>query len=418
MLVNKERMLQKMEEFDLDVMIASFPENVSYLADLQNHLPFMYRFWNIESYALFPRRTDIRPALILSVADLSCTARFPSWMEEVYFFGNPFYIVSPEGSLSQGESRFKQMVDDKSKHFSSPGEAIVGALKEKGLEKGRIGLDEKNVSPGTRERIVSGLPHAKIMDAFDLFRLIRMVKTPEELERLRTVGQLNERAAMAVIERVKLDVPEEDLTQTFLENVAKEGAAFEFWNTASGSQSSLTHMANGHLHPRPGYRLKKGDIFRFDGGSIYRKYHSDAGGCAVIGTPTQRQKLCYRAIETGMERAMELLRPGVLPSKVFHETVAAVEKAGLKDYSKMAHFVGHGIGIEARDLPIFTHPEKATSPFLPGSYDLPVEENMVICIEVPHKELGAGGFQIEYTLLVTRNGCEKLYPHNREMFVR
>jgi Xaa-Pro aminopeptidase len=52
---------------------------------------------------------------------------------------------------------------------------------------------------------------------------------------------------------------------------------------------------------------------------------------------------------------------------------------------------GHGIGIEARDCPIFTKPMKARSPFLPGTYDLPVEEGMVISIEVPYGELGLGG---------------------------
>jgi hypothetical protein len=26
-----------------------------------------------------------------------------------------------------------------------------------------------------------------------------------------------------------------------------------------------------------------------------------------------------------------------------------------------------------------------------------------------------GGFQVEYTLLVTKTGCQKLYPHTREL---
>ena len=95
-----------------------------------------------------------------------------------------------------------------------------------------------------------------------------------------------------------------------------------------------------------------------------------------------------------------------------------MEKAGIRDYTKYAHFCGHGIGIEARDYPVFTKPMKARSPFLPGSYDLPIEEGMVISIEVPYGELGLGGFQVEYTLLVKKDGCEKLYPHHRELVVR
>ena len=418
MLVNKERMLRKMEEFNLDVLIASHPENVSYLADFQSHLPYMYRFLNVESFALFPRRADIAPALIIGKGDIAWAARYPSWMKEVYTFGNDVYFVHPEGTLSEGEKRFKAMLDDHGKHAPTAGEAIVKALKQKGLDKGRIGLDEKNVYPESRDLIVEGLPHAKIMDAFELFRVIRMVKTRDELERIKEAGLLNERAAQSVLNRLAEGVSEEELTQHFLEYTAKEGAVFEFWNTASGTQSSMTIMSYGHHHPRAMYRLKKGDMFRYDGGSIYNKYHSDAGGCAVLGTPNSRQKACYRAIEAGMEKAMELLRPGAIPSRLFAETAATVEKAGIKDYTKYAHFCGHGIGIEARDYPIFTKPMKARSPFLPGTYDLPIEEGMVISIEVPYGELGLGGFQVEYTLLVKKDGCEKLYPHHRELVVR
>ena len=418
MLLNKERALQKMEEFNLDVIIASFPENVSYLSDFQSHLPYMYRFLNVETFALFPRRADIAPALIVSKSDVAWAARYPSWMPEVYTFGNDVSIVNPGGVLSQGEAKYKKILDDHDKHGPTPGETIVKALRQKGLDKGRIGLDEKGLYPATREQILKGLPQATLLDAFELFRVIRMVKTEEELERIKTVGLLNERAAQSVLHRLAEGISEDELTQHFLECIAKEGAVFEFWNTASGTQSSMTIMSYGHHHPASGYRLKKGDVFRYDGGSIYNKYHSDAGGCAVLGTPTPRQEMAYRAIEAGMERAMELLKPGAIPSKLFEETAVAVEKAGLKDYTKWIHFCGHGIGIEARDYPIFSKPMKATSPFLPGTYDLPVEEGAVISIEVPYGELGLGGFQVEYTLLVKKDGCEMLYPHTRELVVR
>jgi len=419
MLVNKERMLQKMEEFNLDVIIASHPENVSYLADFQSHLPYMYRFLNMESFALFPRREDIAPALIVSKSDISWAARYPSWMKEVYTFGNDFYAVYPEGTLSEGEMRFKEISDDHARHTAAAGDVIVKALQQKGLDKGRIGLDQKNVYPDTMERIVQGLPQAQILDAFELIRVIRMVKTPEELERIKVAGVLNERATQSVLDQLAEGVSEEELLQHFLEMTAREGAVFEFWNTASGTQSSMNIMSYGHHYPRARYRLKKGDPFRYDGGSIFNKYHSDAGGCAVLGTPNERMKACYRAIDAGMDRALELLRPGAIPSKLFAEVSETVEKAGIRDYTKAAYFCGHGIGIEARDYPIFSKPVKARSPFLPGgTYDLPVEEGMVISIEVPYGELGLGGIQVEYTLLVTKDGCEKLYPHDRELVIR
>ncbi|HYB19615.1 MAG TPA: aminopeptidase P family N-terminal domain-containing protein, partial [Thermodesulfobacteriota bacterium] len=168
MLANKERILQKMEEFNLDAIIASHPENVSYLSNFQSHLPYMYRFLNVESYALFPRRADIAPCLIIASVDAAWAARFPSWVQEVYTYGNPEYVVYPEGTLSEGEKKYKQILDDRSKNAPSPGQAIAKALKDKGLDKGRIGLDEKNLYATTREQVVKGAPQAKIVDAFEL----------------------------------------------------------------------------------------------------------------------------------------------------------------------------------------------------------------------------------------------------------
>jgi Xaa-Pro aminopeptidase len=128
MLANKERMLQKMEEFDLDVIIASHPENVSYLSDFQSRYPYMYRFLNVESFALFPQRADISPALILSRNDVAWAARYPTWIEEVYTFGNLLFMVNPEGTLSEGEKRFKKILDDRGKNAPTAGAAIVKAL--------------------------------------------------------------------------------------------------------------------------------------------------------------------------------------------------------------------------------------------------------------------------------------------------
>jgi hypothetical protein len=54
-----------------------------------------------------------------------------------------------------------------------------------------------------------------------------------------------------------------------------------------------------------------------------------------------------------------------------------------------------------------------------GSYaEAPVAEGIVIRLEFSYAELGLGGFQNEYTLLVKKDGCKKRYPHTRELVVR
>lgn len=45
MILNKQRMLEKMEQFNLDALIAPFPENVKYLSDFQSQNTYMYRIF-------------------------------------------------------------------------------------------------------------------------------------------------------------------------------------------------------------------------------------------------------------------------------------------------------------------------------------------------------------------------------------
>ena len=110
----------------------------------------MYRFLNVESYALFPGRENIKPALIITRVDIAWAARYPTWLREIYPFGNRPYFVYPEGTLSEGEKRYKQILDDSERCAPTAGEVIVKALKRKGLERARIGLDEKNLPFDTR----------------------------------------------------------------------------------------------------------------------------------------------------------------------------------------------------------------------------------------------------------------------------
>lgn len=87
----------------------------------------------------------------------------------------------------------------------------------------------------------------------------------------------------------------------------------------------------------------------------------------------------------------------------------AVRKSGIPDYKRV--HLRHGIGIEMYDAPYIRAAEGA-SPVLPGmEADVPLEENMTINIEVPYYELEFGGFQIEYTLVITNTGYEFIVPY-------
>jgi len=115
----------------------------------------------------------------------------------------------------------------------------------------------------------------------------------------------------------------------------------------------------------------------------------------------------------GIEACLERVKPGALPSEVLEGLNHGIKAGGVNQHKD---FVGHTIGIEAREFPFeFAAPKKLSSPFLPPSTDVPLQEKMVVNVEVALIEMGFGGIQIEHTLLITKNGFEFLTVEPRDL---
>ena len=69
--------------------------------------------------------------------------------------------------------------------------------------------------PNVRAQIDAAIPDATIVEASDLFRLIRMVKTPDELKAMSAAAELNEKAGIAASEAVADGAVEQEIANVF-----------------------------------------------------------------------------------------------------------------------------------------------------------------------------------------------------------
>ncbi len=91
MLINIERAYKLMDQYNIDVIIASTPENLLYFAD--------YAAWNVktyrgntpakgmQAYAVIPRDPNIKPAIIPMGSNYTAfvyPAQFPGWVNDFY----------------------------------------------------------------------------------------------------------------------------------------------------------------------------------------------------------------------------------------------------------------------------------------------------------------------------------------------
>jgi len=396
MLVNKSRVKEVMKKNGVEVLVASMPENVTYLTDFWSLSHWLLK--GTQTYAVIPADEKIAPYIITSLSDLDLAAdQEDCWVREFVSFGK-FFIESPQDLVpSPVEERLKDLMARAPKKQDALS-ALSESLKERNLFKGRMALDELNIPFPLVEALKEKLPNLEIIPGYPLLREIRSVKTPEEIDRLERAVDITEKGFFRALSLIREGATELEIAQEYNSAITEQGALPVLTCIGAGSRSALPNVTPS------GYRIKKGDLIRFDVGCLYKNYYADTARIAVLGQPTPKQKDYYQAVKAGEELAIARVRPGARASEIFETAVQGVRRAGIPHYQR-SH-VGHGIGIECYDPP-FLNP---TSPQV-------LEEGMVLNVETPYYELGFGGVQIEDTLVVTKEGCRALTKAGKELFV-
>jgi Xaa-Pro dipeptidase len=409
MLLNRERAIELMERYDVDALIAATRENVIYLSDFAPWGQAVHKYAQRPNFVVFCRRADQTPALLLYPGEATYHAAQAPWLNEIYTYGGGRTLVYQGAAApSAEESRFLAIFDKAKLLGKSPAEALTQLLRNKSLVSARIALDHEGMAQEVQAHLQDALPQAKFLNASDLFRLIRMVKSQDEIAGLRKACALNDAAVDAMYRAAAVGCTELELAGEFHKQMASQRGSVGWQHLGSGRRSA-------GIFPASDKKLEAGDLLRTDAGIYLNSLHSDVCATGVLGEPTVKQLKLFKAGQAGIAACLDQCKPGARPSQLLEALNRGTKQAGVDQHKE---FVGHTIGIEAREFPFeFTAPKKLSSPFLPETSDVPLQENMVINVETALVELGFGGIQIEHTLLITKNGFEFLTAEPRELIV-
>ena len=389
--MNSERAFKIMEKYQLDALIASKPSNLKYLC---NYESFMHKYIpGTEAYAILPNRPGAKPSLIVPVIDMELAVDLLPYVDEIVPFGRFIYYVSPGKALSERDKHIKNAAID-STPIPTALEAVISVCKRLGLSDKRVGLDETYFTPSLYQRYVSNLPVVEVMDAFDIFREIRMVKTPEEVEIMSQAVSALETGILNSLKLAAEGVTEKDFQNTFEKTVFENGGIPVFTSVYFGAESIYNQV-----QPSADKHLAANSVIRYDVGCIYKGYFADIARTAFFGQPNDEYKRKYQAIWEAEEAALTITRPGTPVSELFNVAIAAASK-GIPGFRRT--HIGHGIGLELYEPPSIN----------PTS-DIILEEGMVINVEPPYYELGLGGLQVEDTIVVTDTGFRFLTTLDR-----
>ena len=244
-----------------------------------------------------------------------------------------------------------------------------------------------------------------------------IIKTPEEIEKMRVAGRLAAEVLEMIEPYVKAGVTTGELDRICHDYIVNHQQAIPAPLNYHGFPKSICTSVNHVIcHGIPGdKKLKDGDIINIDITVIKDGYHGDTSKMFVVGNASILAKRLIKVTQECLYKAIELVRPGCRLGDIGAVIQQHAEK---HNYSVVREYCGHGIGKAFHEEPQVLHYGRA------GTGDI-LQEGMCFTIEPMinagkhHCKVLKDGWtvvtkdrslsaQFEHTLLVTADGCEIL----------
>jgi Xaa-Pro aminopeptidase len=420
MLLNRDRANAIMDKYGLDGLVAAFNENIYYLSDYWGPMFLMSR--NYTLYAFLPRNDNAEPALVMPGSGVYHMEHTPTWMPRISAYVTR---IDPRNIPPRDfESTTEEVIDTRpakvpmmpyptrdgvallerdvqlktryAKHEDGLELTALLALKKTiaaaGLKAGKLGFDDPRVLGWLRE---GGMPDLTGVDALNIFKEIRMVKTEAEIELLKISGRMSETALNAVIDAIEPGLPLDAIAKIHAKAMAEQGGRSE-WIIAN-----IRGLATGNVEAN--------ELIKLDSVGTYKEYRGDVGRTVICGEPTQEMVGRNEAVTRAMHVAYDAIRPGKTFKEIVKLTLDTVRADGFPGFVIAGP---HSVGLEHTDHPVSVGTQ------MPGHHELTFEENMVFTLDMPYHEFGWGTTHVEDMMIVRKNGCEAITSMDTSLRVK
>jgi Xaa-Pro aminopeptidase len=376
------RLQSALRDNQLDLLVCALPSNVLMLSG----------YWPVVGTGIALASGDSSIKLLIP-EDESDLAR-DSWADEVRTF-HP-------GSLGTLESAAEAM--------RAPLRELLGA------QPGRIGLESGEASEpasyaaihlygaSIRQFLTECFPQASLNAADEILSRLRAVKTPVEIERIRTACRIAESAFERVERAYAAGASELEVAAALRSDCTTGMIPFSevqrveaFAWCMSGANSALAGAAYARSHRK---HIANGDLILVHCNSCADGYWTDITRTFCAGEPDDRQRSMFDAVAQARRAALAAIRPGVRAAEVDRAAREVLEERGFG--AAFTHSTGHGVGfgaISANALPRL-HP---LSPDV-------LESGMVFNVEPAVYVKDYGGIRHCDMVAVTEEGHELLTP--------
>lgn len=316
---------------------------------------------------------------------------------------NGYLIITPTDERFVTDSRYtlqakEQVPGMKMAVYSSGVESnafVAEQVREMGI--GRIGFESDSMTYAAHRKLATKLEGIEMIPVEDLFSGLRVVKTADEIGKIRAACKLADACFDHVKRMIQVGVSEFDI-----------GLDIEFFFRRNGADLAFDPIVvSGERSARPHGRasekkLERGDFLTLDFGAKLDGYCSDITRTVVVGEASERHAEVYTAVYKSQMAALEAMKPGVKAGEIDR-----ISRDAMGDYAQyFGHGLGHGLGRLVHDAGRMNSTSETV--LAPGQ---------VWTVEPGTYIPGFGGVRIEDDVVVTESGIEVLTHSQKELLV-
>jgi len=371
-----------MEKYGIDVLVASSTDNFGYLTDYWTHYGKYFDIGWIGDpclqMAVLPFEKNIEPFMYL-VGQESDVEYVDPWIKDRRFYRDPGYGAKDEGDFFEVFSKI---------------------MKEKGLDKSRIGLELgyegytiEIASHKMIETLRRCLPNTSFVDASNLFRELRLIKTDEEMARIIKASEIIDRCLKATFEEVRGNMTESELEWILRRNLIEDRIDVILLNINFGEDDILRPTDK---------RLQEGDFIRIDLALKYKQYYGDVARSVVFKKPSTKIKHMFDSIHKAHDKVVESIKLGSSCSEIFNIAKKSLKESG---YTYQPPIIGHGTGISVHEAPYL------------GENNMTIQPGMAFTVEILLKPGKGSWIGTEDMIICDKKGCRDITTFTKDLIV-
>lgn len=331
--------------------------------------------------------------------------------------GQPILMVRKSFVRASQESPLTEILDVKSM------KAIPDLLAEKGFSLDAIGLELDVVPYNTWQLYKKVFKDTHFSDISEALKRIRTIKSAHEIDLLQRACGVLDQVFAEVPSMVREGMTEIELASQFEAGMRKRGYGgcskmrafnqdFFMGNVTTGASGAAPTYFDGPVggcgltpannpHGAGWKTIGHGEVIYIDYTCVINGYTADGARMFVIGDVSPQLRAAHAAALTIQEALVAMIKPGMLCEEVYGRSVELATELGLEEHfmgigNDRVRFIGHGVGLELDEYPIFAKGVK-----------MPLAVGMTFALE-PKFVFAEGAIGTENTYVLTSEGPQAL----------